>query len=295
MFTISGVPAPAVYWVKAFRDVSGNGVWDSWEPFGVCSPGAMAVKVTIADLQIVIGQTDEDRDGMPDEWERQIVDAATDDMFTSSFNVMPDADFDADGVSNVEEYRCGTSPIDGLSQPPRLRFECMEESVPGVATTLSVRLVLTAPSAWAVTAMVSRTGGSAEPGADFVLGDTVVAFAPAQTAAVVQVAICANAVGEPAEDLLLGVTRAAGSVVVGVPSTCRILITRDESDTDGDGLPDWWEVLYFSSPTAAVPIADPDGDGWDNAKEFSVGGHPGVPFVPDTGNVLQLDVTTPIK
>jgi hypothetical protein len=31
-------------------------------------------------------------------------------------------------------------------------------------------------------------------------------------------------------------------------------------DTDGDGLPDWWEIKHFGGPTNAVASADDDGD-----------------------------------
>ncbi len=39
-------------------------------------------------------------------------------------------------------------------------------------------------------------------------------------------------------------------------------------DSDGDCLPDWWELAYFGSTTGAVGGADPDGDGANNLSEF---------------------------
>ncbi|NLF16892.1 MAG: hypothetical protein GX595_06490, partial [Lentisphaerae bacterium] len=44
-------------------------------------------------------------------------------------------------------------------------------------------------------------------------------------------------------------------------------------DTDGDGLPDWWEALY---PTAGNPAADTDGDGLSNLFEYWSGTNPTV-------------------
>jgi subtilisin family serine protease len=44
-------------------------------------------------------------------------------------------------------------------------------------------------------------------------------------------------------------------------------------DTDTDGLPDWWEREHFQSLTPAA-AADPDGDGFDNAREFLAGTSP---------------------
>ncbi len=46
------------------------------------------------------------------------------------------------------------------------------------------------------------------------------------------------------------------------------------TDTDGDGLDDAWEILYFGSITAQDGTGDPDGDGFDNAAEFAAGTNP---------------------
>ena len=39
-------------------------------------------------------------------------------------------------------------------------------------------------------------------------------------------------------------------------------------DADGNGLPDWWEQLYFGHLTGTDPNADPDNDGMSNLREF---------------------------
>ena len=57
------------------------------------------------------------------------------------------------------------------------------------------------------------------------------------------------------------------------------------TDSDNDGLPDSWENLYFGSPTAADPAANPDHDGLTNLQEFQRGTHP---VNPDTdGDTLS--------
>lgn len=42
-------------------------------------------------------------------------------------------------------------------------------------------------------------------------------------------------------------------------------------DSDGDGLPDWWEALY---PSAGNPSDDADGDGLTNGEEYLAGTNP---------------------
>jgi hypothetical protein len=45
-------------------------------------------------------------------------------------------------------------------------------------------------------------------------------------------------------------------------------------DTDADGLPDWWEKLYFNDPRSAGALSDADGDGAGNLAEFLAGTDP---------------------
>jgi outer membrane protein assembly factor BamB/chitodextrinase len=47
-------------------------------------------------------------------------------------------------------------------------------------------------------------------------------------------------------------------------------------DSDGDGLPDSWEVTHFGSTSdaRATPTSDPDGDGFTNLSEYTAGTSP---------------------
>lgn len=53
-----------------------------------------------------------------------------------------------------------------------------------------------------------------------------------------------------------------------------LVIAGDSTDSDGDGLPDWWESLNSLDPGLADADADSDGDGWSNRAEFFRGTDP---------------------
>jgi len=53
---------------------------------------------------------DVDRDGLPDNWEQQIINADPDDYITTTDDVLPEDDFDGDNQSNLAEYQNGTNP-----------------------------------------------------------------------------------------------------------------------------------------------------------------------------------------
>ena len=65
-------------------------------------------------------------------------------------------------------------------------------------------------------------------------------------------------------------------------------------DSDGDGLPDWWEMAYFGSTTGAAAGADADADGANNLSEYLYGtdplnaqSAPGSPPVPPVAAVFR--------
>jgi hypothetical protein len=66
------------------------------------------------------------------------------------------------------------------------------------------------------------------------------------------------------------------------------LVKIADTDSDSDGIPDWWMRAYFNHPTGQVgdrsmPGDDPDGDGMSNLQEFLAGTDP-----TDAGSTLRI-------
>jgi hypothetical protein len=86
-----------------------------------------------------------------------------------------------------------------------------------------------------------------------------------------------------------------GPVVVtvsGVASNTLVFVVGD-TDVDGDGLADWWEIQYFGN-LSQTASGDPDGDGITNLQEYQQGRNPTKSALPDANGAVDLKVYTPL-
>ncbi len=62
-------------------------------------------------------------------------------------------------------------------------------------------------------------------------------------------------------------------IPVGTRTNSLFLSARSWLDSDGSGLPDWWQLQWFGH-TGVDPYSDDDQDGWLNIEEYSAGQNP---------------------
>jgi hypothetical protein len=55
-----------------------------------------------------------------------------------------------------------------------------------------------------------------------------------------------------------------------------IMVQEFSNDSDGDGMPNDWETLYFGGPTNGVAGANPDNDSYTNLQEYIAGLNPNI-------------------
>jgi len=72
-----------------------------------------------------------------------------------------------------------------------------------------------------------------------------------------------------------------GGSAISLPAT----LTVNTPDSDGDGMPDYWEIAHGLSPQANDANLDPDQDGMSNLMEYRTGTDPRNP-----GSVFRLDL-----
>ncbi len=82
-------------------------------------------------------------------------------------------------------------------------------------------------------------------------------------------------VNEGNETFTLHLSAAEGASMADQTATGTIL--DDDIDTDGDGMPDWWEDAYGLDSGSDDAGLDPDGDGLNNLAEYQAQTSPGDP------------------
>lgn len=298
-YVIPDVPVDHLYWIRAYCDANANGCCDAWEPQGRYKGNPVNLATNVSRIHIALSDPDEDWDRIPDYMEAPLLGIKP--AVTTIEELLPEEDFDGDGVSNLEEFRRGTEMNDAASVPLRIGFASAEQVVSesGTSVTCSFGVVLSAPAgSGIVTARVAVVGETAARGADYVFAQTNrFALTGSQTSAQFRVIVLCDTntrALEPEEYVVFGLAEVGGRAVAGA-SKSHVLRIRDYvEDRDADGLADWWEYAHHTNLTSVCATNDVDRDGWTERQEYIRGGDPHRPPIPDTNDVLKLRLITPV-
>ena len=104
VYTLTNMP-PGDYFVCAWRDTNGNGMYEEWEPYGTFFVNPAHFDDDRRNQDVLLSAPDADVDGLPDWWE---IGWFGDVVSQSATN-----DPDCDGLINLQEYFQGRNPSSG--------------------------------------------------------------------------------------------------------------------------------------------------------------------------------------
>ncbi len=84
--------------------------------YALSGSDGISVEPTVKSASLIISE-DSDKDGLPDVWEQQIMNADPNDAIKSISDVVPGGDFDGDGFDNLTEFKQGSSLTDPDDHP----------------------------------------------------------------------------------------------------------------------------------------------------------------------------------
>ncbi len=210
---------------------------------------------------------DADNDGMDDAWEKANgLDPTVNDR---------NGDLDGDGLSNIREYQLRLKPNnpdsdgDGLYDGDEVTWGW------GPLTPNPDSIAPTAPTGLTASVTTDTINLSWQPATDNLRVSGYLVYRngqPLETQEPIRDTHYTDT-GLPDNESFGYQVRAfdfAGNLS---PLSDRISAHTAAADTDGNGLPDYWEQKYFSQ-TGVDPVTDEDGDGLTNLQEYRNGTDP---------------------
>jgi hypothetical protein len=139
---------------------------------------------------------------------------------------------------------------------------------PGTAT---FSLTLSAPTVRDVTVQSATLDGTALAGVNYAATSGPLTIFAGTTAQTASVPLIGGALHQPSASFVLHLSNAANAGLAKADGTGTITAL----DSDGDGIPDYWEVTHGLNPfDPSDALLDTDGDGLTNLEEFLFGTNP---------------------
>ncbi len=180
-------------------------------------------------------------------------------------------------------YTAGTHPEYGYGRVNAAR--AVESAMPSLSindvtlnegpvwstATATFTVMLSAAAVRDVTVQFNTVDGTAIAGTNYLASTGTLTFPAGTITAQVNVTIYGGTLAQPSANFLLRLSGATNATIFRSNGKCTIT----PQDTDGDGMPDYWEILHGFDPRDPADAAlDADGDGVSNLREFLNGSDP---------------------
>lgn len=158
--------------------------------------------------------------------------------------------------------------------PVRIGPGSITAGAAGVATEMVFTVTLPAVTPTDITLAFATRDGTATAGSDYLPTNGILTVPAGASSATLVVQVAGNPSAEPDETFRVILSEVSGFGVVLDGETTGTIRGTATPDTDGDGLPDAWELQYGPDIDRMSRDTDTDGDRFTDVNEFLAGTDP---------------------
>ena len=177
-------------------------------------------------------------------------------------------------MANPSNASLGASFATGTIYPlPTVGIQgaTVSEGASGIATAMVFAVTLDVATIRDVTVNALVTDGTAVAGTNYLAGPTVITVPAGSTSASYTATVNGGTLARPTGTFTVTLSNPTNAELGASQATGTIRAL----DSDGDGMPDYWEVLHGLNPFDSSDASlDADSDGFTNLQEFQMGTDP---------------------